>query len=369
MTLVYYILGITIFALFISKTTNSVPVKNQTIALNNSSINIKKTAFIFVVLWIIFSILMGFREGFVDTSTYKLMVNRIGEDFSNLNNPTSQKIEVGFNIWMILCNIVSNSNDQFFIFITTAITLAIAFLYLYKDSIDRVFSIFIFITLYSFTFINGIRQALVAVILSLAYQKYKNRALIMIFICVLLSIFHSSVLLFIPIYFCIQGSFFNRKMKVFFVFALLCVLAPGSVNWLLDSILSDKYMETLSSVDYGAGIIRIIINSLPCIFMLLARKFANNKETQFDEMDNILLLDFAVNFCSVSSTYFARMSIYFGLFVCAYYPTVIKRVFQKRSQGLAIFIFTAFYSAFYLYQAFTFENYGYLREFYLTFMK
>ena len=86
-------------------------------------------------------------------------------------------------------------------------------------------------------------------------------------------------------------------------------------------------METLSTVDDGAGILRILINSLPCILMLISKKVADNKETQFDEMDNILLLDFAANFCSDSSTYFARMSIYFGLFICAYYPTIIKRVF------------------------------------------
>ena len=85
-------------------------------------------------------------------------------------------------------------------------------------------------------------------------------------------------------------------------------------------------------------------------------------------MDNLLLIDFVVNLCSIRSTYFARMSIYFGLFLCAYYPAILKKVFSKNSQGLAVALFTIFYTIFYFYQAYTFEQYGYLREFNLIFM-
>ena len=316
----------------------------------------------------IFSVLMGFRYNFVDTSTYKLMLRSIGTDFKNLLDPSIAKIEIGFNIWMILCNIVSNSNEPFFVFVTTAVTLAFVFTYLYRESTDRGFSIFLFITLHAFTFMNGIRQALVASFFALAYQKYKERPVIMMLICVLLSVFHKSMLLMIPLYLCSRGRFFNWKMRVLFCFSVVCVVAPGSINWILNSILSDRYIESLAVSTRGVGEIRILINSLPVVLMLLARRITKGHSIQNDNMDNLLLIDFAVNICSLRSTYFARMSIYFGLFLCAYYPTILKKVFSKNSQGLAVTLFTIFYTIFYFYQAYTFEQYGYLREFYLIFM-
>ena len=367
MTLVYCIFGAALFALTVSRGSSIVSVDNNMDSFDNTRC-VKRKAFLFVVFWAIFSFLMGFRYGFVDTSTYKMMCSRIGTDFANLLDPSVAKIEVGFNIWMILCNIISNSNEQFFIFITTAVTLAVAFIYLYKESTDGGFSIFLFIVLYSFVFMNGIRQALTASLFALAYQKYKDRPIAMVFLCVLLSVFHNSMLLIIPIYLCSRGRFFNWKMKVFFCFAIVCVLAPGSINWILNSVLSDRYIDSLAEATRGVGGIRILINSLPVILMLLARRTTNGHSIQNDNMDNLLLIDFAINLCSLRSTYFARMSIYFGLFLCAYYPAILKKVFSKKSQGLAVALLAVFYTIFYLYQASTYDGYGYLQEFYLNFM-
>lgn len=367
MTLVYCIFGVALFALIISRGSSFVSAESSMDSLDNT-IYVKRSAFLFTVFWVIFSVLMGFRYNFVDTSTYKMMLRRIGTDFANLLDPSVAKIEIGFNIWMILCNIVSNSNEQFFVFVTTAVTLALVFTYLYRESTDGGFSILLFITLYSFTFMNGIRQALAASFFALAYQKYKDRPVIMVFVCVLLSVFHNSMLLLIPLYLCSRGGFFNWKIKVLYCFAVVVVVAPGSIDWILNSVLSDRYIESLSIANYGVGRMRILINSLPVVLMLLARRITKGQSIQSDDMDNLLLIDFVVNLCSIRSTYFARMSIYFGLFLCAYYPAILKKVFSKNSQGLAVALFTIFYTIFYFYQAYTFEQYGYLREFYLIFM-
>mgnify|MGYP003290091087 CR=1 FL=1 len=368
MTLVYYILGSALLAFIISRGASFLSTENN-IDNFEHTMYVKRSIFLFVIFWIIFSVLMGFRFGFVDTSTYKMMSERIGADFANLKDPSVGEIEIGFNIWMILCNIASNSNEQFFVFVTTSITLALVFSYLYKESTDGGFSILLFVTLYSFTFMNGIRQALAASFFALAYQKYKERPIIMVFICVLLSVFHNSMLLLIPLYLCSQGKFFNLKMKILFCFAVLCVIAPESIDGILNRILSERYMESLSAMDYGTGMMRIVINSLPVILMLLARRITRGKGVQNDDMDNLLVIDFLVNLCSIRSTYFARMSIYLGLFLCAYYPSILKKIFTKNSQRMLSILFTGFYMIFYFYQAHTFERYGYLREFYLTFMK
>lgn len=368
MALVYCIFGTALLALIVIKNSSHEAFEKTRKHFDNI-IYINRRAINFFVIWMIFSFLMGCRFGFVDTATYKLMLRRIGTDFSNLLNPAVAKIEVGFNIWMILCNIVSKSNEQFFVFITTAVTLAFVFIYLYQESMNGGLSIFLFITLYSFTFINGIRQSFVASIFALSYHKYKDRPAIMVFICALLSLFHNSMLLLIPLYLCSRGKFFNWKIKALFCFSVLCVTAPGTIDWILNSILSNRYIDSLAVANYGAGGIRILVNSLPAFLMLLARKITEKRIKQNDTMDNILFIDFLINLCSIRSTYFARMSIYFGLFLCSYYPSILKKIFNRNSQKYAIMLVVLFYSIFYLYQASAFERYGYLREFYLYFMK
>lgn len=365
MTLVIWIFAITVLAMLISRGVGPLSTNNY-FRERKGSEHINRGFFVLFSAWIAYSILFGCRQGFVDTSTYKSMAERIGADFINLFNNEVAIVEPGFNFWMILCNKISGNNSQFFIFFTTVLTLAGVFVYFYKNSSDSVFSVFFFITMFSFTYINGIRQTLVAVLFTLLYNKWKERPAIMILICIFLTLFHESALLLIPLYLGIRGKFLNWKIKLLFLFALVCVISGGQIQQLLDMFLSDSYMDSLNIITNGTGVLRVIINAIPFVLVLLQRhihKSAGNT----DEIYNIFMIDMAINVCSLNSAYFARMSIYFSLFVANYYPYIIHKVFNRNSQRIAYFLFVAFYSAFYLYQARVFENYGYLREFYLFF--
>ena len=368
MSLVYCIFGVALLSLVCIGESEAIYDTNSAIQRDVKSLYLTKKVFVYILFCTMFSILMGFRYNFVDTSTYKLMFNRIGTDFSNLLDPKVSVIEVGFNIWMILCNIVLKSSDQLFVFITTAITLIFVLIFIYKESEYGGLSIFLFVTLYSFTFMNGIRQSLTAAIFAILYRKHKDNIVIMVLICCALSLLHNSMLFVMALYICSRGKFCNWKMKALILCGLLCVVAPNSIEWIFNLVLSERYFESLAESDYGTGIMRIIVNSIPAILMLLARHITGSDDYgQNDSLDNLLIIDLIVNFCSIRSTYFARMSIYFGLFLCVYYPTLIKRVFNERSQRYAVCLVVVFYTTFYIFQVLAYKNYGYLNGFYLNF--
>lgn len=368
MALAGWIIFIALFSVIISRGTKVALNNNNTLygKENIETEYVYKGLFLVFVLWAVYSFLFGCREGFVDTYTYKLMAERIGSDFANMQDEELAIVEQGFNAWMILCNKISGNNTQVFIFLTTAITFACGFIFIYKNSDDVPVSIFLFITLFSFTFVNGIRQALVAVIFALFYDKWKNRTVLMILVCVLLSLFHESALLLIPLYLCINGKFFNWKIKILFAFALFSIVGYSQIEKLLDIFIAEDYTETLSLMTTGASILRVLINSIPFVLVLIKYGTQGIDDEDDAKFCNIILIDMAINICSLKSTYFARMAIYFSIFVVAFYPRLINKAFNKKNRVLAYIFFIVLYSAFYIYQAYTFESYGYLREFHLV---
>lgn len=364
MTLVYSIYFLTIVVMLFGSF--------NTLSVEELDGNHKRQKGYLIFLWLLYSVILGSRAGFVDTSTYRHMAEKIGSDFINLFDQSKAIVEPGFNLFMILCNKIS-SDTQFFVFITSMITFAGVFVWIYKKSTDKMLSLFMFITLHMFTYINGIRQAIVAVIFALLYDKWKDNKWWLIITCLVLSLFHNSALLLIPICLCVYGKPFNWKIKCVFAFSLFCLIAPGAVQNLLSFFLSERYQETLTMSTRGTGIIRVLLNSVPAISAVIyyyAKQHTNQKMTKSETiMFNILLIDLAIGICSLRSTYFARMSIYFSLFTIIYFPYLLQKIFNRRSYLPSCLISGAVYTAFFLYQAYAYNNYGYLDSFYLFFLK
>lgn len=367
MTLAYWSISIAIFAVIVSRGKSVFSTNNYINEYKNST-HCNKSLLLLFLVWVVYSILLGCRKGFVDTATYKLMAERIGASFSNLFNSELAIVEPGFNAWMVFCNKISGSNSQFFIFLTTAVTLAGVLIFFHKESSDSALSIFFFIAFISFTYMNGIRQAMVAVVFALVYSRWKYNIRLMILTCILLTSFHSSSLLLIPLYLCINGKVFNWKIKMLFLFSVLCVIGAGSVQRILNIILNDRFSESLNLMTSGTGMVRVVINLIPVALVAIQYRIGGIRENRDKEIANIFLVDAAINICSLKSTYFARMSVYFVLLIAAYYPRVLHRIFNRRSQKIVYILFVIFYTAFYLYQAYTFEVYGYLRTFHLFFL-
>ena len=332
--------------------------------LSSDSKNSKVYLFVTCLVLIV---LAGCRVGFVDTSTYCNMATRLGTDYANAFNSVVPT-EVGFNLFVVFLNNLCNDN-QFFIFVTTALTLSLVFYKIYKSSPDKSFSVLLFLFLYFYTYINGIRQSIAAAIIFCLYDRIKNNNFKMVFLCIILSLIHSSALLMIPMLYVVRGNVFNNKIKLLMCLALCAIFVPSITNRLFELVLNDKYLMTLDVVEKGTSAIRIIVNSVPCVLGLW---FYYNKKDKLEneevKMLNLILVDFAIVIFSISSTYFARMSIYTSIFSIIYMPYLIRKIFRKNSYLAARYIVILFYLVYFVYQTLVYYNFGYLREFTLFFM-
>lgn len=315
-------------------------------------------------------VLTGARVGFVDTSTYRLMAGRLGTDFSNAFDPAISEIEVGFNLLTVLINKVCY-DTQFYVFVLTAMILGVVFYIVYSRAVDKEFSIILFVLLYMYTFINGMRQALVAVLFVAIYNKWKKSYVVMIIICLILSLLHTSAIFLIPLCFCVRGKVFNNKIKILYVVAAFVLFFPGVFNNVLGIFLSERYTEALNVLSYGTGLIRVFVYSVPTGLAILYayRKGFTKLNDEEASMVNILLLDLFVVICSINSVYIARMEIFFSIFVVLYLPYILRKLFTRESYVIATTACLVAYSVYFVYQTYVFYANGYLREFYLFFIK
>lgn len=323
---------------------------------------------LYYIIFICFSLIFfaGCRKGFVDTSTYKKMCESVGTTFSNAFNGTLPT-EKGFNLLMIISNNLIN-NSQFFIFISTCITFCLIFYKIYTTSIDKSYSAMLFLFLCFYTFINGIRQAIVASIFFCFFDKYKDNNRILIISCLLLSFIHLSALFLIPLVICSQGEVFNKKIKILYLIVIVSILSPNIVVNIVNMMGNERYMDSLNIATKGVNIFRIFVNSVPLLMSLFYIKYIKNiKKLNIEEkrMVNILLIDFSIYILSINSVYFARIEMYFSLFGLIYMPYLLKKIFDSKSYLLIRYISILFYSIYFFYQTYTFYNYGYLKDFYL----
>lgn len=365
MSLVYIIFFVTILGTCMATNRSIWPPVDNLFGDNRS-----RKIYVFLMC-ALFVILFGCRLGFVDTATYKMMLQRIGTDYANAFNTDSSDIEVGFNLFLVFCNRVAET-EQFFVFLSTAISFFGVFYFIYKKSENKAFSIFLFIVLCSFTYVNGIRQAMVTSVFVLLYDVWGKNNIKLIIICLLLSTFHESALFLIPIFMCVKGKALNWKMKLAILFSIICIIYPENIQKIIDVFGNERYSSSLSMFTDGASIERVLVGCMPMLLLVIyicMTKKQGDKITDEDSyIINVLIFNMIIEVGSLRSTYVARLNIYLLPFIIIIIPYLIRKIFKERSYSLACLIVIILYSIYYLYQAYVFDAYGYLQVFRLFFV-
>ena len=122
---------------------------------------------------------------------------------------------------------------------------------------------------------NGLRQYMVAALLLLAWRRWANNIksvknnLILILEILLMSTFHKSILICIPLFFCADGKLFNKKVMTCIFGAISMAVVTPFYNFLFNFLLGStdyaEYYETNSTM----GISRFIICCFPFIMVFL----------------------------------------------------------------------------------------------------
>lgn len=322
-----------------------------------------------LVFWCALVFVAGFRNGFVDTETYRQLYESVGTDYAFAFSD-DMKLETGFKLLMIFLNRIT-PDSQILIFFTSFIILSFEIRQICKYGSDISFSLALYFLLSFMGTMNGIRQCLAAAILFLAFDWILNRKTIPYILLVLLvSTIHTSALVCIPLYFILSGKCLNPGIWIFFTAILAVFMFPTTADNFLLRILEDSTYEEYVTNQEKMGAMRLFVAAVPTMLALLYSYFAKVNHSPVSRVTSVLinmqLVSFGFTLMGLKMLYYARLSMYVSYANILLLPTTINGCFRSKDTVLVKAVTIILYAIFFTYQIFSYDKYGYMSSFYLV---
>lgn len=314
-----------------------------------------------IIAWITFSYIffwISMRTAFADTEAYI-------ESFSNApslieyNSLAQEGKGQGFTLMEVLFKDLISSNYHIWLtFITLLCGIPIV-KHLRVNSFDFFMSAYLFVVSLNFTWMmNGIRQFIPAAIMFGLYKMILNKKMFLyIIVILLLSKIHFSVIIMIPMYWCITSKPFSRPIMLFVCSLIMIVVFLSPFLEVLETSLTgtgyEKNLEQFAEDD-GANPLRVVFAAIPSIIAFIYRKklFALNN-SYINMSVNMSLIGAGIYFVAVftSGIMVGRLPIYFELYNLTLIPFLLKQVVDQSQRNIITIGYMALYFVFFYLQA------------------
>lgn len=199
--------------------------------------------------------------------------------------------------------------------------------------------------LYILTFIfygsfNLIRQTIAMSIVIYAHQSLIDKRMFRYFLIILIAaLFHTSVLVMIPVYFIVQRPAWSPIIWCGFVAVLLFFVFYDSAVSILFSFLShtrySTYEQMIKDSDHGANILRIVVAGAPVLLAFLFRTEIKRNYPHSNLVCNMAVLSLLIAIMGMKQIYFTRISLYFSVYNMLLIPYIID-LFQDKRMRLEV---------------------------------
>ncbi|MDM0879447.1 EpsG family protein [Clostridium perfringens] len=302
---------------------------------------------IFVIL--LLALIAGLRWGIGDTPAYVHLYSLIEPGYDPKGG-----YELGFVLFLAILKIISK-DPQFMIFVTGIITTILNLWTIRKYCKDSYFELAIFVYVasgYYLVTMNGIRQSLAASIIFAGtsfilrgeFKKY-------LFLCILMTTFHTSALVMIPVYYVVRNEAWSKRIYQLLILFLIGMVLYGPLMEVVYKILGDsKYAGYQDSNEGGASIIRVAVFFVPVFLSYIKRDILKEKWPESNIFVNMALISFLVMGFSLYNWIFARFTIYFQLYNFILLAYIIKNCFFGSERRLIYYYFLVCYFLFFIYE-------------------
>lgn len=308
-------------------------------------------------------VLAGLRSGMADTPAYiqnfKDLPNNILEVYNTVSTYEKSK---GFYFFAGLIKCFISQDYHVWLFILSFINGLCVAITLKEYSTDFATSALLFILTCYFTWMfNGLKQFFAATVMFAATGLILKKKFIPYMIIVLfMSTFHNSVLIFIPVYFIVQGEAWNKRTILFIVLTMMAIVfADQFIDIFNDVVENTTYSESMKEIgqtDDGTNIFRILVESVPTIMAFIYRKRIKEISTPIiDLCINMSIMGTGIYIISKilsSGVMIGRLPIYFTMYNLILLPWLIKNLFDKNERRLIYYVMIVCYFAFFYYQIF-----------------
>ena len=277
-----------------------------------------------------------------DTANYVFGYNKIAnQNFSGIFDVV--RWEEGYVLLNKIISIIFN-NEQALIIITSLLCTGLIFLFVYKYSVNTVFSIYLYISLfYYFASFNIIRQYLAIGIILLAYKFILERKFFKYLLLILLAAsFHQLALLLLPIYFLYGMKLNKRNVLLLTLGSIILIYGFEKIIQLAFRIFPTYQGYVDTNLFEGGGLLTSLISFSVLAFGLYIKITNNIKEKEFDFLLVLVFLSFIVALLSMQASIFNRVGYYLNIFYITFIPLAVSKVREVKLKTIYVYIVFCF---------------------------
>ncbi|EOU1135914.1 EpsG family protein [Clostridium perfringens] len=306
--------------------------------------------FVFFII-ILLVIVAGNQTNIGDTPQYMTIYRKL------VVNPASVDLNYdgGFTFFMIILTKISKDPQILIIISAIIINLINIKMFLKYESLLEI-QLFLYIASgYYIVTMNGIRQCMVAAVF-LYSTKYieQGKFLKYCIITFILSMFHQSAFIMIPVYFILRCKPWSKLTFAIIGGSIVTVLSINKFLPLLFEVLKgtnySHYETYISAGNGGANVMRIAIAAVPVVLAYIKRDILAEKWKSSGIFVNAALLNIVFFIFSTVNWIFARFNIYFQMYTFILLAYLIKECFPKKEKRLLYFSCIVFYFIVFWYE-------------------
>lgn len=293
----------------------------------------------YFIFWI------GMRKYVADTTAYINGFEKIPTDFFTAWSQIDwEGKSPGFDIFNIIFKCFISQDYQWWLMTIAIICGVCVMTVLRKYSCDFFFSSFLFITLLTFFWMmNGMRQFICVAILFLCCGWIKDGKFIRFLIAVLLmSTFHMTALLMIPIYFVARSKPWDKKIGLFIVgIILICIFAEPFFSGVDSALGNTAYAGVTGQFEEDDGVnpIRVLFYAVPPVIAFVFRQKLElyyEKNPVITICVNMSLITAALYLVGVftSGILIGRLPIYAEVYDLILIPYLLNVCFKKQERAI-----------------------------------
>lgn len=300
--------------------------------------------------------LAGMRSGMNDTSAYVHSFEIASGTWEEVWEIifSDQKDKAFYALQSVFKILVGNDYHAWFFLFSIVESVALIYV-LRRECIDfTIACYYLFASALYYNYFSMMRQWLAVVILFAGSQLLKkDKVFWYILLCIVMGLFHTSAILFIPVYFIVRGEAWSKKQNiiiaVFAAFILLLNPILSGMETVLQGTTYDYVVDTMQT-NSGSSAIRILIAAVPVVLACLFRDRIKGKMMNISV--NMSLLNLMLNILATftSGLYVIRLSTYTNMYNLILYPYLLNVCVKGRDKRLIKFGFYVLYFLFYVYQ-------------------
>lgn len=260
--------------------------------------------------------------------------------FATESQTWSFDFEPGYRLWNKLLSYLSGS-PQFITVCNSILVIVLLYFWIKKDSPDYMLSIWLYITLGIFqTEMNVSRNAIAILIAYHAVGCIKEKRPVKYIAMILLSMsFHSSMFVFLPLYWLLDKPLFNGKRMLIaigaavFIGCNISVIGPYIAGYIPFGL--GRYFMS-SSIELESILVGVFYGGLFLMVQLLMRhserRLAENTLTTGHTMLALNLCCFGINIGFLMAS---RLAALFGPYLIVYIPQLINCIASQKRKNQA----------------------------------